>query len=513
MGRWNPDRRGLYCTIRVGARVSGGLALIALVAALGAPPAHAEEFEQERQHALALGLKAYEYGQPLLDSERIYRTATSVTVPDHLGDAPVNRFSHFLELATERHGVVAPNVDTLYSTAWLDLTAQPIVLHVPEGGRFNVVELLSPYTEDFSNIGSGAADLLPPGDYVIAGPTQLVGRETSSGLKVIHSPYARVWIIARTLAMSHEDLTNALALQESTKLVPMNKWSSEGLGYMPPQPTTLITSPWPYTIPGAAGLFPLSYWAALGRALKQFPPPVADKPLLEQLAKLNIGPGLSPTTANSSEGTLAGLIEAVNLGPSQVTGDIEAQLNEGFIAHNGWLVGDLGNYSTNYELRVITDRLGVGALTPNVSLYMAAFTDRTGAELTGGGSRYVAHFPASDFPMPVQGAWSITMYKANGRFVENGLNRFALGDRSNLHFNPDGSLDIYLQAAQPSSETQDENWLPAPIGSFQLVMRLYGLSEKSIPGILEGGEEAWQPPTVQRCLLSGKTAAGWACAR
>ncbi len=492
---------------------SVALALIAVIAAIGAPGAHAEEFEQERQRALALGLQAYEYGQPLLDTERIYRTATSVTVPDHLGDAPVNQFSHFLELVTERHGVVAPNVDTLYSTAWLDLTAQPIVLHVPESGRFNVVELLSPYTEDFSNIGSGASGLLPPGDYVIAGPTQLVGRETSSGMKVIHSPYARVWITARTLAMSREDLASALAVQESTKLVPLNRWSSEGLGYKPPPPATLITSPWPYTIPGAAGVFPLLYWAALGRALKQFPPPAADKPLLEQLATIDIGPGLSPTTANISEGTLVGLIEAVSLGPDQVTGDVEAQLKAGFAAHNGWLVGDLGNYSTNYGLRAVTDRLGVGALTPNVSVYMAALTDRTGAELNGGVTRFLAHFPAGDFPVPVQGAWSITMYKSNGRFVENTLNRFALGDRSNLHFNPDGSLDLYLQTTQPSSETQRENWLPAPIGGFQLVMRLYGLSEKAIPSILQGGEGPWQPPTVQRCLLSGKTAAGWACAR
>jgi hypothetical protein len=478
--------------------VSGGLALIALVAALGAPQAHAEEFEQERQHALALGLKAYEYGQPLLDTERIYKTATSVTVPDHLGDAPVNQFSHFLELVSERRGVVAPNVDTLYSTAWLDLTAQPIVVHVPASSRFNVVEMLSPYTEDFSNIGSGAAGLLAPGDYVIAGPTQLVGQETSSGLKVIHSPYTRVWIIARTLAMSHEELANALAVQEATKLVPLTRWSSEGLAYQPPPPATLVTSPWPYTIPGAAGLFPLNYWAALGRALKQFPPPVADKPLLEQLAKLNIGPGLSPTT--------------VSLGPGQVTGDIEAQLKAGFSAHNGWLVGNLGNYSTNYELRAITDRLGVGALTPNVSIYMAALTDSTGAELGGSVTRYVAHFPASDFPVPAQGAWSITMYKANGRFVANVLNRFRLGSSSNLHFNPDGSLDLYLQTTQPSSEAQRENWLPAPIGGFQMVMRLYGPSEKAIPSILAGGEGSWQPPTVQRCLLTGKTAAGWACA-
>ena len=488
------------------------LALIALAAGAGPALADAEEYEQERQHALALGLAAYEYGQPLLDTERIFKTATSVTVPDHLGDAPVNQFSNFLELLTERHGVVAPNVDTLYSTAWLDLTAQPIVLHVPESARFNVVELVSPYTEDFSNIGTGAAGLLAPGDYVIAGPTQLVGRETSSGLRVIHSPYTRVWVTARTLAMSHEDLAGALAVQESTKLVPLSRWSSEGLGYQPPPPTSIVTSPLAYTIPGAGGFFPLTYWAALGRALKQFPPPAADRPLLEQLAKLNIGPGLAPTTANSSEGTIQGLIEAVNLGPSRVTQAIETQLRAGFAAHDGWLVGNVGNYATDYELRAITDRLGVGALTPNVSLYMAALTDSTGAELSGL-TRSVAHFPAADFPVPVQSGWSITMYKSNGHFVENALNRFALGDRSALHFNPDGSLDLYLQAAQPSGETQRENWLPSPVGGYQLVMRLYGLSEKAVPSILEGGTGCWQPAIVQKCLLNGKTPSGWACAR
>jgi len=492
---------------------AGSVVLALVAAAIGAPGAQAREFEQERHAALALGLQAYEYAQPLLDTERIYKTVTSVTVPDHNGDAPVNQFSHLLELVTERHGVVAPNVDTLYSNAWLDLTAEPLVLHVPESGRFNVVELLSPYTEDFANIGTGASGLLAPGDYVIAGPTQLVGQETTLGLNVIHSPYSRVWVIARTLAMSHEDLANAIAVQESLKLVPLSRWSSEGLEYAPPPPTTIITSPKPYTIPGAGGIFPLSYWSALGRALKQFPPPPADQPLLEALAKLNIGPGLSPTTANSSEGVLAGLAEAVSLGPGRVTADVEAQLNEGFAAHNGWLVGNVGNYATNYRLRAVTDRLGVGALTANVATYLAALSDRSGAELNAGQSRYLAHFPAGDFPVPVQSAWSITMYRANGRFVANALNRFALGDRSNLHFNADGSLDLYLQSTAPSSDVQRQNWLPAPLGGFQLVMRLYGLAEEAIPGILGGGEGTWQPPSVERCLSAGKTTAGWACAR
>jgi hypothetical protein len=260
-------------------------------------------------------------------------------------------------------------------------------------------------------------------------------------------------------------------------------------------------------------VFPLNYWAALGGALKRFAPPAADRPLLEQLAAVNIGPGLSPTTANSSQGTITGLSEAVSAGPYQVVSDLRAQLGAGFAAHNGWLVAGLGNYGTNYQLRAITDRIGVGALTPNVATYMAALTDRAGLGLNGAATRYVAHFPASDFPVPVQGSWSITMYNASGRLVVNPLNRFGLGDRSNLQFNLDGSLDVYLQSAEPANEAQRENWLPAPSGGFQLVLRLYGASEQALPGILEGGVGHWRPPTVQRCLMSGRTIAGWACAQ
>ena len=74
--------------------------------------------------------------------------------------------------------------------------------------------------------------------------------------------------------------------------------------------------------------------------------------------------------------------------------------------------------------------------------------------------RYVVHFPASDFPFPVKAFWSLTMYEANGFFVSNPLERFALGNRSTVHYNEDGSLNIYMQSAEPTGEQQKENWLP-----------------------------------------------------
>ena len=98
-----------------------------------ASAAMAETETQEKERGRELGIKAYIYGQPLLDTERIFKTSTSVTVATEDGYAPVNQFSHFKHLTTNNESVVvAPNDDTLYAVAWLKLKAQPMVLHVPE---------------------------------------------------------------------------------------------------------------------------------------------------------------------------------------------------------------------------------------------------------------------------------------------------------------------------------------------------------------------------------------------
>ena len=86
--------------------------------------------------ALAIGAQAYDYGVALLSMDRLFRGSTSVNVPDGRGAGPVNRFSTFRKLADaeDRH-VVAPNSDTLYSAAWLDLSHGPVVLHLAPSPR------------------------------------------------------------------------------------------------------------------------------------------------------------------------------------------------------------------------------------------------------------------------------------------------------------------------------------------------------------------------------------------
>src|SRR5579859_2118328 len=90
---------------------------VAATATLTAAPLNAAaDYNSDYDTAYNLGIQGYKYGQPLIDMQRVFDTTTSVTVPDNLGDAPVNQWSHFTALATTNESlVVAPNADTLYS--------------------------------------------------------------------------------------------------------------------------------------------------------------------------------------------------------------------------------------------------------------------------------------------------------------------------------------------------------------------------------------------------------------
>ena len=372
--------------------------------------------------AYRAGLDAFVYSSPLVDMQAKFQSDTSVTVPNHKGYAPANQFSHVETIAGSGPGALAPDTETLYSQAWLELANEgPIVVHVPATpGVFSVVPLYTPYEENFANIGEGASGLLAPGNYVIAGPGQLTGQQETQGMSIIHSPYNRVWVLPRTLVTTEQNLSSAIALQAKMKLVPLAKWATEGLNYQPPAPEVENLVPRSYHAPGTqSNEDPLAYWTAVGVALKQFQPPAADAEELAALAEIGIGPGMSPASdPNLGPGALDGLREAVRRGRREVSALFDERLLAGFEVHNGWGLEAAGEYGTDYELRAIMNQFGLGALDPNVALYQFADSDRTGMELDGASSRYVVHYPASDFPVPVTGFWSLTVYTTNGFLVQ-----------------------------------------------------------------------------------------------
>ncbi|HEY8763358.1 MAG TPA: DUF1254 domain-containing protein [Solirubrobacteraceae bacterium] len=458
----------------------------------------------EYQRALSLGTEAYVYGYPLLDTNRVFRTSTSVNVPDGAGGGPVNQFSHIRRLASPAdRTVVAPNHDTLYSMAWLDLRAQPIVVHMPVvRGRFVVMELLDPYTENFANIGSVGH---PPGDYAVV-PPGWRGR-LPRGVRKIRSPYTRVWIIGRTYIRDAADTPNVVRIQNEYSLTPLARW---GTGYRAGRPRHAVRKSTKYTVPGTLpGQDPLAFFNALGDQLKRFPPPARDRPLLARLVTVGIGPGRHPATDRRLDAAVRqGLHDAVAAGANQVTTDTRTAFLTVAPRHNDWLVSRTGSYGTDYTTRAVVDSIGLGAPMSSLAIYPFTVTDLNLHPLSGD-NRYVAHVSARYLPFPVGAFWSMTLYDAKGFFVPNPANVFLINNRSHVRYNADRSLDIYVQPQAPSNPRQRQNWLPSPAGRpFRLIMRLY--KPNSVTGILSGS--SWQPPTILPCLPSGVTSAGTACA-
>jgi hypothetical protein len=95
-------------------------------------------------------------------------------------------------------------------------------------------------------------------------------------------------------------------------------------------------------------------------------------------------------------------------------------------------------------------------------------------------------------------------------FVPNPIDRYVLNDRSDLHYNADGSLDFYLQRTAPADPEQRKNWMPAPEGEFRVMFRLYQISRAALPGVLDGS--GWKPPVISPCLPGGITVTGVKCA-
>jgi hypothetical protein len=452
-----------------------------------------------------LGSEAYEYGVPLLDTDRIFRTATSVSRPDTKGHAPVNQFSHARKLADAKaRDVVAPNHDTLYSMGWLDLSREPQVLHIPSNiTRFFTFELVDPWTENFANIGT-ATGYEQGGDFAIVGP-DFKGK-LPKGVQRVNSPYDRVWMIGRTYIKDEADTKKVNRIQDSYGLFPLSKY---GKDYVPkntgPKDTTVDTHPIPGFGPGED---PLEFYEVLNEQMRMFPPPAADQPELDKLAAIGVSAG-PPIQAALSEDTLRGMRDAITQGPANV----QAKLVSRYVAqsnlHNGYLMGDIGHYGTDYELRAITDRVGVGALKAKVAIYAFAQTDRNLGALSGD-ARYVLHLPADQVPVPAKAFWSMTLYDSQVFLFPNPFDRYLINDRTDLHYNADGSLDLFIQSGEPSDSEQERNWVPSPPGQrFLVIWRLYQPGSARA-GILDGS--GWQPPAILPCDASGVASDGTACA-
>ncbi len=451
----------------------------------GAKSKVAAEAEAKEKEALKAGVEAVVYGLPLVIMDITKDKTTNVSKPQAFA-APVNQFVNVRAFPDASFkDVVRANVDTLYSSAWLDLSHEPMVLSVPgTKGRYYLMPMLDAWTNVFASPGKRTTGT-KAGHFAITGPGW--SGKLPKGVIRIKAPTNIVWMIGRTQTNGPKDYPSVHAIQNGYKLMPL---SSFGKPYTPPEgkvdPSIDMKTP---PVQQLQRMSTDAFFNRMASLLKSNPPPTSEAPILDKLRAIGIVPGEKFDLAKLDPAIAKGLEKSLSVAMEK----LQAASKEPGAPVNGWRVPPmvLGNYGSDYGARALVALVGLGANLPQDAVYPSAFVDGDGKPLSGA-NRYVIHFDKGATP-PVNAFWSVTMYDADSFFVANPINRYAVSSWMPFKRNADGSLDLYIQKDSPG-KGKETNWLPAPAGEFNLTMRMYWPNDKA-PSILDG---TWKPPGLKQ---------------
>lgn len=430
---------------------------------------------------IMLGAEAYLYGYPLVMMETTRIQSAKYTGPENqlrmVRQFPNAQFKE----------VVRPNVDTLYTTAFISMKEGPWAFEMPANNkRYELMPFMDAWTNVFASPGTRTSGN-QGATYLLAGPEW--NGQVPKGMTLLKSPTDMVWLIGRTQTNGTADFATVHELQNRLRLT---KWPQ------PPDSLSASTDSkrdaqagWQVStepsLPPVAQMKALNTTEFFNRLMKLMvsnPPSPEDAPLLARLAQLEIKPGQAVHLSGSNA-------LSFSLGRWIANQRVMKALNTK--AQDGsWSYPplNLGRYGTDYNTRAAVAMVGLGANLPEDAAYPNTALDHQGQALNGK-HRYRLHFAANALP-PVKAFWSITAYGADEFLIDNTLQRFAIGDRDPLVFNADGSLDLWVQATPPSEKEAAANWLPVQMGApFLLNARLYWPEDKALNG-------QWKMPVVER---------------
>jgi hypothetical protein len=472
-------RRILLASTSVAAASAlGSKALMHITSAQAQGAQGAAETPITEQEAHAIGVNAYLYFYPLISMDVTRKQSTNIDAGKEVGKGPVNTFSSFPAYpAADNKSVVRFNFDTLYSLAWLDLTKEPVIVSAPDtNGRYYLLPMLDMWTDVFASPGWRTTGT-QAGNFLIT-PAGWTG-DTPTGMTRIDAPTPYVWIIGRTKTDGPQDYDAVHKIQAGYKITPLSQ------NYSPPtvtiDPSVDMKTPPKVqvdTMPAA------KFFAYAAEILKVIPPHITDQPMIAQLKKIGFEPGKGFEFDKANPAVRKALESA----PEDARQLMEWKVPTLARVVNGWSMNTdtMGVYGNYYLKRAIVAQLGLGANLPEDAIYPLNLADETGKPLDGA-NKYTLHFEKGETP-PANAFWSVTLYDAEGFQVANSLNRFNLSSWMPLKYNGDGSLDLYFQNESPSAD-KEANWLPAPKGPFNLIMRLYGPRSEALTG-------KWNPPPV-----------------
>jgi hypothetical protein len=409
---------------------------------------------------------AVPFGLPTVDLHRILvNFALDPQSPEF--KAPLNAIHHARGLADPSDlSVVAMNVDTPYSWAWLDLRSGPVLLSMPPhpADRYMAAQIVDLYTNILGYVSPRTSGN-DGGVYAVRGPAGGTPGDDVAG--VFDCPTDLALVLVRTQLFDDEDLAEVAALQDQVSVT--------ALGDPLPMPPGVPTVDVRAALDGG-------FLRSLDWMLQLMPELPEDHGIRTTLRGLGVGAGRVDATL-SDPAVDSEACEGLALGAR----DVQARCAT--VRSSAELFGSRDFYAGDYLSRAAGARLGILGNAAEEYLGVGYQSDEHGRPFDGA-QRYAITFPPGGLP-DVGAFWSITLYDAAGHLYANPLHRFVLGSRQvpAMVREADGALTILVQHGPPPLE-QAPNWLPCPAGGFGLTFRTY------LPGpaIRDG---SWTAPPVR----------------
>lgn len=425
---------------------------------------------EHRQQALAYvaGLQAYFYGYPVVDYLRVMRDQITPGRDPGGVYAPINQIA-FQDNLAEPGGLYAgrgPNTSTLYFTAWMDLTDEPVLIEAPDtDGRYYVLTYADMYSEvqhsGRRTTGTETQRIL------VVGPNWRGEAPGDVQIMPMRTHYA--YLLGRVLVDGPDDLEAAREVMHRFHMTGAQRSVAD------------------VVLPEREALTSLAFFEELNRFLRDNPRIDGEELLMAQLDQVGIGPGTEFSAQNLPAGIRSGLERAIADGYR-----ILADSPRAAPPVIGWSTPSqetYGVYGHDYLRRAMVEFHGFLGNRAEETIYLSALTDAEGEPLLGS-NRYEIVFPAAGLP-PANAFWAINVYDARTvDLIPNAERRYAVTDRmSDLRRDADGSVVVRLQQARPDRE--DVNWLPVNEGPLFVTLRFFEPAAEVLAG-------DYVPPAIRR---------------
>ncbi|GAA4789459.1 DUF1254 domain-containing protein [Actinomycetospora chlora] len=405
----------------------------------------------------ALGLQAVVWGTPaVLQYAQMSEQVLAPGAPGRLATFAHERTPAGPDFA----GFRAPNVDTLYSNAWLDLRAGPAELHLPAfGDRYATVQVVDAH----SNAGNISRRTVGDDRRFWLVPARWRG-EAPAGVTVVPVGTDIVWLLLRIQVLG-DDLAAVHRLQDAVTLTGARSLDDP----VPIVGADEVEEDWRAFYRGLDAVLrlngvPADEWAHVRqfRALGLLGPEPWDEAALDEV------------TAGALQDSFARAQSLLRAGRPLL----------GTPTGTGWTrVRDKGAHGHNVLARAVMNHVGLGANVAEENTSFNTHVDADGVGLAGARAPYRLVLPT---PPPARAFWSVTLYHVEtGRLYADPQGRHSLGGAAADPGDDSGPVEMVIA----HEDTGATSWLPCPQGAFYLILRIYSPGAAVVDG-------SWVPPGV-----------------